>query len=253
MGLALVVGVAMALLVACGSSAAEDGGDATPTTADGPSPEEVDQLLGRRQLTPVQQPVWDGASATGPQVLLYQDAESPDPYFSLPNPTHEAQLLSFRVLDRANGRLRVLLPMRPNQSTAWVDETQVAIHPVEHRAVVDLSDHTLSVYRGLKLVFREPVATGTASTPTPVGTFYADFTQYPAPFPEYLNGMISLAAFSEVHQTFGGGIGQLAIHGWSDASVMGTSASNGCIRVTPDMIERLKPFFEPGTPVDVVE
>jgi lipoprotein-anchoring transpeptidase ErfK/SrfK len=246
---ALIAAAVVLVAGGCGSSGADPAEQAAPA---GLTQAEADQLLAERQVTSLEQPVWTGASAVGSQVHLYEDADTDEPMFALPNPTHEAQLLSFRVLDHDGDRMRVLLPMRPNQSTAWIDEDEVSLHPVEHRAVVDLSDHTLFVYRGLKVVFREPVATGAPSTPTPVGSFYVDFVQYPAPFPEYLNGMISLAAFSEVHQTFGGGIGQLAIHGWSDASVMGQARSNGCIRVTPEMIDRLKPFFEPGTPVEVV-
>lgn len=249
---ALIAAAVVLVAGACGSSGADPADESAPDAEAQLTEAEAGRLLGERQVTSLEQPQWTGASAAVPQVLLYEDVDSDEPMFALPNPTHEGQLLSFRVLAHDGDRMRVLLPMRPNQSTAWIDEDQVSLHPVEHRAVVDLSDHTLSVFRGLKLVFREPVATGAPSTPTPVGSFYVDFAQYPAPFPEYLNGMISLAAFSEVHQTFGGGIGQLAIHGWSDPSVMGQARSNGCIRVTPEMIDRLKPFFEPGTPVEVV-
>lgn len=243
----------MAMALVAGACSDGDSSDASAgTTSPGPSAEEVAALLGEREVTALDQPVWDGASATGGAVDLYETADAETPMFQLTNPTHESQLLSFLVVEEQDDRLRVLLPMRPNGSSAWIEADQVAVHPVEHRIVVDVTENLLSVYEGLKLVFREHVATGAASTPTPTGSFYVDFALFPAPFPEYENGMISLAAFSEVHQTFAGGIGQLAIHGWSDASVMGQNRSNGCVRVTPDMIERLKPFIEPGVPVDIV-
>jgi len=205
-------------------------------------------------MSAIQQPSWEGASAVGTEVVLFPDPTATEPMFSLPNPTHEAQLLSFRVLehDEATGRLKVIIPIRPNQSTAWIDAASVTTLPIARRFVVDISDRQLTVYDGLKVVFRESVAVGAPNTPTPEGSFYIDFSMFPAPFPEYENGMISLAAFSEVLLSFGGGIGQLAIHGWSDPSAMGRNVSNGCIRVTPDLIDRLVPLVGPGTPVDII-
>jgi lipoprotein-anchoring transpeptidase ErfK/SrfK len=251
----LVAAVALLAGACSSSSAASDDSVPDPSPEpEGVTVEEAVALLGSRQVNAIQQPTWEGASAVGAQVPLFPDTTATTPMFVLPNPTHEGQLLSFRVLehDEASDRLQVILPMRPNQSTAWIDADSVTAFPVDRRFVVDISDRQLSVYEGLKLVFRESVAVGAPETPTPVGSFYMDFALFPAPFPEYENGMISLAAFSEVHLTFGGGIGQLAIHGWSDPSAMGRNVSNGCIRVTPDLIERLKPLVGPGTPVDIV-
>jgi lipoprotein-anchoring transpeptidase ErfK/SrfK len=254
--------LALALLVgACSTSAASDEAaagtdDSSPAPDDGTdvTVEQAVELIGSRELAPITPPTSQGASAVGAQVPLFPDPAATEPMFVLNNPTHEAQLLSFRVLetDPETGRLKVLLPMRPNQSTAWIDPGTVQTFPLQRHFVVDISDRTLTVYDGFKVVFREYVAVGSDATPSPLGSFYIDFSLFPAPFPEYVNGMISLAAFSEVHQTFGGGIGQLAIHGWSDPGAMGRNVSNGCIRATPDLIERLKPLVAPGTPVDIV-
>ena len=41
-------------------------------------------------------------------------------------------------------------------------------------------------------------------------------------------GQLSISGFSDVLERFAGGIGQVALHGWNDDSVMGTAASNGC-------------------------
>lgn len=253
--------LALLVLAACTSSAAsgERTDDSTPDgDASVPGAEvtiaEAVELFGARELTSISTPTSIGASATGPEVPLFPEPDADTPMFVLPNPTHEAQLLSFRVLDEDedSGRLAVLLPMRPNESTAWIEPDTVETFTLERRFVVDVSERTLTVFEGHKVVFHELVSVGSPATPSPIGSFYIDFSQFPAPFPEYLNGMISLAAFSEVHQTFGGGIGQLAIHGWSDPGAMGRDVSNGCIRVTPDMIDRLQPLVAPGTPVDIV-
>jgi lipoprotein-anchoring transpeptidase ErfK/SrfK len=251
--------LALVLLVgACSASdeAAAGTDDSTPAPTDDAevTVDEAVELIGSRELAPITPPTTQGASAVGAQVPLFPEPTATEPMFVLSNPTHEAQLLSFRVLeeDPASGRLKVLLPMRPNQSTAWIDPGTVQTFPLQRHFVVDISDRTLTVYDGHKIAFRESVAVGSDATPSPLGSFYIDFSMFPAPFPEYENGMISLAAFSEVHQTFGGGIGQLAIHGWSDPGAMGRNVSNGCIRVTPEMIDRLVPLVAPGTPVDIV-
>lgn len=258
-GWALVAAVLLVATACSGTSAASDDDTSDASVPDAPVAQAVTlddaaELLGSRQVSSIEQPTWTGASAVGTEVPLYPEPEATEPMFTLPNPTHEGQLLSFRVLetDADTGRLRVILPMRPNESTAWIDADTVTQFPIERRFVVDISDRQLTVYEGLKVVFRESVAVGSPETPSPLGSFYIDFSMFPAPFPEYENGMISLAAFSEVHQTFGGGIGQLAIHGWSDPSAMGRNVSNGCIRVTPDLIDRLVPLVGPGTPVDIV-
>ncbi|MDP1794684.1 MAG: L,D-transpeptidase, partial [Acidimicrobiales bacterium] len=64
--------------------------------------------------------------------------------------------------------------------------------------------------------------------------------------------MLSIAGFSEVLKSFGGGRGQIAMHGWSDPSVMGRDVSNGCIRMRNDDILKLSQLAPLGTPVDIV-
>jgi lipoprotein-anchoring transpeptidase ErfK/SrfK len=63
---------------------------------------------------------------------------------------------------------------------------------------------------------------------------------------------ISVAAFSEVHYSFGGGNGQIAIHGTNDPALIGTPASNGCVRMTNEDITHLTTLAQLGTPVQIV-
>ena len=61
-----------------------------------------------------------------------------------------------------------------------------------------------------------------------------------------------MSGFSEVLERFAGGIGQIAIHGWNDDSVMGRAASNGCIRMRNADIAVVAELAPLGTPVRIV-
>ncbi len=74
------------------------------------------------------------------------------------------------------------------------------------------------------------------STPTPLGDFFIDIYNPLGHHAVYGWGQMSISAFSDVLYSFGGGIGQVAIHGWNDDSVMGQHVSNGCIRMRNDDI-----------------
>ena len=97
------------------------------------------------------------------------------------------------------------------------------------------------------------MAVGTGSTPTPTGNYFVDGTvQVPDPSGPYGAYQMSVAAFSDVHYSFGGGIGQIAIHGTNNPALLGTPASNGCVRMTNDDITLLANSAPPGTPVQII-
>jgi lipoprotein-anchoring transpeptidase ErfK/SrfK len=64
--------------------------------------------------------------------------------------------------------------------------------------------------------------------------------------------MLSIAAYSEVLTNFGGGVGQIAIHGTNARGSVGKEASNGCIRLYNEDIVRLRDLAPTGTPVEIV-
>jgi lipoprotein-anchoring transpeptidase ErfK/SrfK len=196
------------------------------------------------------EPGYLGAQAAVPEVDLYAEATATEPMWALPNPTHEGVPLSFTVLDRLGARLHVRLPIRPNGSTAWIDASQVISFVVPNHLIIDLSDRMLTAKHGEETLLSAPVAVGSPSTPTPEGEFYVDIS-LADPGGSYGAWMLSVSGFSEVLTSFGGGIGQIAIHGWSDESVIGQAVSNGCIRMPNGVIERLAPLAPVGTPVTV--
>jgi lipoprotein-anchoring transpeptidase ErfK/SrfK len=79
---------------------------------------------------------------------------------------------------------------------------------------------------------------GTTNTPTPGGAFYIR-SLIASTDPVYGTYAFGLSGFSEVHETFNGGPGDIGIHGTSDPAAVGTDVSNGCIRLTNDKIEQL--------------
>jgi lipoprotein-anchoring transpeptidase ErfK/SrfK len=191
-----------------------------------------------------------GAVATVPDVPLYDDPTTTTSKFALPNPTHEGVPLTFAIEAREGDRYYVRLPMRPNGSKAWIDVDQVQAHVVDKHIVVDISDRRLTLFEGERKLMDEPVAVGSDATPTPLGDFYVDIS-LPDPGGPYGEHMLSVAGFSDVLTDFGGGIGQIAIHGWNDPSVMGQAVSNGCVRLPNGVITHLADLTSVGTPVHI--
>ncbi len=200
--------------------------------------------------TPAAPNAYLAARATGPSVAVYPTADATKPVADLANPTAEGFPLTFSVVGRQGGRVLVRLPQRPNGTTAWVDAAEVTTWTVPSKITVDLSDRELTVTRGEEVVMQEKVAVGKPATPTPMGDFYVDIS-LPAPGHPYGAHMLRVAAFSDVLFDFGGGIGQIAIHGWEDPSVTGKAVSNGCLRLSNPVVTRLAELASVGTPVEI--
>jgi lipoprotein-anchoring transpeptidase ErfK/SrfK len=149
--------------------------------------------------------------------------------------------------------LKVLLPRRPNGSSGWVQRDQVQIKPVTHEVVVDLSSRTASLLRGRKKLRSFRVGVGTASTPTPTGRFYVTVKLKPPQISADAYGAwaLGLSGYSEVHQSFGTGDGQIALHGTYRPQLLGQPVSNGCVRMDNETITLLAETLPLGTPVTI--
>ena len=145
---------------------------------------------------------------------------------------------------------RVLLPLRPNGSAAWVREADVSLRRIDRRIEVDLSDRTLRyfVHDDLKKHFR--VGVGTDATPTGTGTFYVWVKiRYASPYQPYGIAALGLSGFSPVLSEWPGG-GRMAIHGTSSPTDLGNAVSHGCVRVFNDDLRSLLDV-PLGTPVEI--
>jgi lipoprotein-anchoring transpeptidase ErfK/SrfK len=146
---------------------------------------------------------------------------------------------------------RVRLPAKPNGLTGWVPARGLVSETTGSRIMVDLSSRHLDLYRLGRRVLRVPIAIGHVQTPTPVGAFYVDvryrLTDKSGP---YGPGLLGVAAYSEADQGWAAG-NPIAIHGTNAPSLIGTRASNGCIRVHNADIVRIMKLAPTGTPVEI--
>jgi lipoprotein-anchoring transpeptidase ErfK/SrfK len=136
------------------------------------------------------------------------------------------------VIQTQMGWERVLLPSRPNRSTGWIyvaggglknaySAYQVRIGLAARRLTVLDAGHRLGSWT---------VAVGAPSTPTPTGRTFLLASLAPA-HPSYSPLILPLGTHSASLDTFGGGPGTVALHGWPDKSVFGRGISHGCVRV----------------------
>ena len=194
---------------------------------------------------------FQAAWARVPSVNLFDSPTASQPRTALSNPTFENVPLTFLVRRQEGNRILVSVPMRPNGTEAWVDEGDVQLAEVPNRIKVEVGARRLTVYkgRGDEVVMATNVAVGKDATPTPLGNFYVDISVAQNTYTPWI---LSVAGYSNELQSFGGGIGQIAIHGWSDTSVLGQNVSNGCVRVSFDDLWRLRDLAPVGTPVEIV-
>ena len=192
------------------------------------------------------------ADAIVPTVGLYSAPGDAEPDDTLDNPTWEGLPGVYLVQQEYGEWLEVQVSMRPNESTAWIRKADVSIRQTQFRISISLSQRRLVAYDGADLLLDTTVAVGAGSTPTPTGNYFVDGTvQVPDPSGPYGAYQMSVAAFSDVHYSFGGGIGQIALHGTNNPALLGTPASNGCVRMTNDDITLLANTAPPGTPVQI--
>ncbi len=172
-----------------------------------------------------------------------------------PNPTQFDGDRTFLVVDDTSSDdwVKVSLPVMPNGQEGWIPRSAVALSTVTHRAEVDLSDATVTVWDGDELVLTTRAVTGRQATPTPLGRFYIrDIIAQPNPDGDYGPWILALSGFSEVLSSFQGGLPALALHGTDEPDQLGSAISAGCIRVSNEVISALAATVPLGTPVTIV-
>ena len=148
---------------------------------------------------------------------------------------------------------RVFVPLRPNGRRGWVRAADVRFLVNPYHVTVRLHDRRLVVWRKGRVVLRTRVAIGRALTPTPAGKYFlTELLKQPNPRGAYGPLAFGTSAYSDVLQSFGGGPGQVGIHGTNRPSLIGTEVSHGCIRVKNSTIRRLAKMLPLGTPVSIV-
>jgi len=189
------------------------------------------------------------AAARSSSLSVADDPDGP-PTARLSNPLPSGAPLTLLVQSRLPGWVQVLLPTRPNGSTGWVRDSDVALTGLHYAVDIDQQRHQLTLLRDGQRVRVFPAATGTGQTPTPNGLFFLNELLQPSNsgYGPYAYG---LSGHSTVLNTFAGGDGEIGLHGTSDSSSIGRSVSHGCIRLRNPDISYLAQLLPLGTPVSI--
>lgn len=165
--------------------------------------------------------------------------------------------MTMPIVEEQRDWLRIMMPERPNESTAWVRRADVTLSTSAFRIVIRLSETRLIAYQDGNELFSAPVGIGKDSTPTPTGSYFVAVISKPGPH-GYGPIVLDLSAHSETIQSWqGSGDAITAIHGEISAAsaarigTTGTKISNGCIRMlTADQLKL--DVITLGTPVDII-
>lgn len=145
------------------------------------------------------------------------------------------------VVEQQPGWARVLLPSRPDSSTGWVFTGHggglTAAHD-PNQLDVDITARKLVLRNGNRVVGSWTVAVGKPNAPTPPGRTFilASIKETVTHFSPII---LPLGTHSNTYDSYGGGPGTVALHGWPDQKALGTAASDGCVRVPPDALKIL--------------
>jgi lipoprotein-anchoring transpeptidase ErfK/SrfK len=216
------------------------------TTAPAPTTTTLPEYVG---------PGGTSAWARGDHVDVFDEPGGTEPARTFANPARFGAPLVFLVAEqRDDGWLHVWLPERPNRGQGWIQTHQVQLVRNDWRVTVDISDHHMVVTKGSDTIYDETVATGQAAFPTPTGSFYVTAVLWTDnPGGAYGPAAIALSAFSDVLTEFGGGDGQVALHGTNQPNSIGRDASHGCVRLPNEVDAGLASQIPLGTPVEIVE
>ena len=192
------------------------------------------------------------ATAVKRSVDVFGHAGDGKPWTRMLNPNRQGAPLTFLVEKKRTGWVKVLLPTRPNGATGWVRTSDVGLSSTDYRLDVSLHRHRVVLRKGTRTVLDRPAAVGAAKTPTPTGRFFVTvLLRPPDPHGAYGPYAFGLSAHSTKLFHFGGGPGQVGMHGTDEPSSLGRPVSNGCVRVADDTVRALAKVVPLGTPVTI--
>lgn len=142
------------------------------------------------------------------------------------------------VIAEQPGWVQVLLPSRPNGSTGWLESTGLLLARTPYTIDVSVSGRTLDLTRDGHRVGHWRIAVGKPATPTPTGRTFL-LASIRDPSQTFSPLLLALGTHSTVLASYHGGPATTAIHTWTDPSVYGHAASNGCLRVPPAALKVL--------------
>lgn len=247
---ASVLGLAMMVLVGCGGAAPEPSPSVSPTPLIESPANERPTPSATAAPVPEHAAVGMVASVIGDTVVAL-DAPEGKPVADFTNPMREGVPLVFLVVNGDDNWLEVQLPIRPNGSTGWIRDAEVQLHSLPYALHVSTAERSVTLSKDGEVVKTFVAAIGTGDTPTPTGSYF--ITELLRPTNQgYGPYAFGISAFSEVLNSFGGGPGQIGLHGTSDESTIGQAVSHGCIRLNNEDITYLATILPLGTPITIV-
>ncbi len=238
------------------SDGADDTADAATDdtdAADGPGEAEADEAAQVSTVATAGPSLV--ATVVGDGVASRAAPGSGVPTHWFPSPTQFGGERTFLVVDDTSDDewVKVSLPVMPNGQEGWIPRSAVELTTIVHRAEVDLSDATVTVWEGDEVVVTTRAVIGRRSTPTPLGRFYVrDLISQPDPDGEFGPWLLALSGFSETLDTFEGGLPALALHGTDEPERIGSALSSGCLRIPNELITALAETVPLGTPITIV-
>lgn len=198
------------------------------------------------------------AHARVPLLAVYSSPTAKRTTRELPNPwsadANDPSVLvnqAFLVEDQpGNGWVKVLLPVFPNGTSGWVHAADVTITNVSYGIQVALQARRMTVYSHGSVLWQGAVAVGAPASPTPTGEYYVRAI-FATPKPGAVSGPIAfgLSSASGAITSFSGADGEIAVHGATDASSLGSATTLGSIRMPNEEIAKLAALLPLGTPV----
>jgi lipoprotein-anchoring transpeptidase ErfK/SrfK len=250
-----IAGAAVPVLLAAALLVTGCGGGSEPAPAKAAQAKTATGLPQATTYTTLDDLPVDTSAAAGDGTVVHPDAATP--VSAKPGAPAVAELPSTQlkgptwvpVVESRPGWRRVLLPSRPNGVSGWIPDTGLKAARSRHAVKVDVGDRKLALYEAGRRVGAWTVAVGAPKTPTPTGRTFMLASLAPAK-PTYSPLILPVGAHSDTLDTFGGGPGTVAFHGWPSKDVFGKAVTHGCVRVPADALRKLAKV-PLGTPVVV--
>lgn len=174
--------------------------------------------------------------------------------YAYDNPTYFGNPLVMLVVTETDDWVEVLLQARPNGQTGWVRTSEVELSTHDAVLELDLTTRQLTATVNGEVIVDATTSIGLESNPTPPGTYY--ITEV---IPQSFSGgdfgpfILATSAYSEELQLFDGGLPVVAVHGTNRPDLIGEMVTNGCVRLTNDLITVLAEKLPPGVPLIITE
>ena len=183
---------------------------------------------------------------------VFDDTDDDEARWLLPHPGPGDGERILLVLDSEQDWLRVSVPVRPNGTVGWVRGGDVATATYQARIIVDLYRGRLEAWEDGALVAQGAIASGAEETPTPPGGFFVtEIQEHTDPATGGTTWLIGTSAYSEAIDPTAEGDPAVAILAVGDAAHLSQAISLGCVRIHPDVLERLA-LLPLGTPVQIL-